>query len=67
MTSPPRLIVVSYPAFLSLVCGTVYWSTTVQDDSDELIVVFIVSYFSTSGLDRSVVWIDRRTLASCKH
>ncbi|CAF3602447.1 unnamed protein product [Rotaria socialis] len=53
MTSPPRLIVVSYPAFLSLVCGTVYWSTTVQDDSDELIVVFIVSYFSTSGLDRS--------------
>ncbi|CAF4911213.1 unnamed protein product [Rotaria socialis] len=38
----------------SKVCGTVYWSTTVQDDSDELIVVFIVSNFSTSGLDRSV-------------
>ncbi|CAM4860570.1 unnamed protein product [Rotaria socialis] len=36
------------------VCGAVYWSTTAQDDSDELIVVLIALYFSTSDLDRSV-------------
>ncbi|CAF3273112.1 unnamed protein product, partial [Rotaria socialis] len=34
-------------------CGAVYWSTTAQDDSDELIVALIALYFSTSDLDRS--------------
>ncbi|CAM2727695.1 unnamed protein product, partial [Rotaria socialis] len=34
-------------------CGAAYWSTTAQDNSDELIVVLIALYFSTSDLHRS--------------